>query len=126
MDWEPISEASLWDMINEAEQRMSPQQARLWEVIRVPPQKWSEESYGNVGNGFWVVAVVGTTVVWYNDIEDGFNRSSYSAFGKIDGYWCNQDELELTLQFILNTIETGEDSAPRLGPPMPGAYEPEA
>ena len=126
MDWKPISEASLWDMLNEAEKRMSLQQARLWEAIRIPPQKWAEKSYGELGGGFWAVAVVGTTVVWYNDIEDGFNRSRYTTFGTIEGYWCNQDELELTLQFILNAIETGQDSAPRLGPPMPGAYEPEA
>lgn len=126
MDWEPISEASLWDLLNEAEQRMSLQQARLWEVIRVPPQKWSEKSYGELGKGFWVVAVVGATVVWYNDIENGFNRSRYHSFGKIHDYSCNQDELELTLQFILNAIETGQDSAPRLGRPIPGAYEPEA
>ncbi len=126
MDWKPLSEVSLWDMLNEAEKRMSLQQARLWEAIRISPQKWSEKSYGELGNGFWVVAVVGSTVVWYNDIEEGFNRSHYNSFGTIDEYWCNQDELELTLQFILNAIETGQDSAPRLGPPIPGVYEPEA
>ena len=126
MDWKPITEASLWDMLNEAEERMSVPQARLWEAIRVPPEKWAEKSYGELGGGFWVVAVVGTTVVWYNDIEGGFNRSGYTTFGTIEGYWCNQDELELTLQFILNAIKTGQDSAPRLGPPMPAVYEPDA
>jgi hypothetical protein len=86
MDWKPISEASLWDMLNEAEKRMSVSQARLWEVIRVPPQKWTERSYGELGGGFWVVAMVGPTVVWYNDIEDGFNRSRYTTFGTIEEY----------------------------------------
>lgn len=33
MDWVPISEASLWNLIDEAEKRMSIQQTRLWEVI---------------------------------------------------------------------------------------------
>jgi len=125
MDWQPISEASLWNLINAAEIRMNISQARLWEVIRIEPAKWSEASYGKEGNGFWVVAVIGDTVVWYNDIEHGFNRSKYSSFGSIGEYWCNQDELELTLQFILDAIETGQDSAPRVGPPMPGVYEPE-
>ena len=115
MNWKPISEASLWDLINAAENRMNISQARLWEVIRIEPAKWSEASYGKEGNGFWAVAVIGDTVVWYNDIEYGFNRSKYSSFGSIGEYWCNQDELELTLQFILDAIETGQDSAPRVG-----------
>lgn len=35
--------------------------------------------------------------LWFNDIEDGFNRSKYSDFGKIDEYWCNQDRLEIAI-----------------------------
>lgn len=120
MNWEPISEAALRDLINAAESRMDIPQARLWEVIRIEPAKWSEASFGKEGNGFWAVAIIGGTVVWYNDIEDGFNRSRYSSFGSIGEYLCNQDGLELTLQFILDAVETGQDSTPRLGPPMPG------
>lgn len=56
MDWEPISEASLWDKINAAERRMNPRQERLWEAIRIIPEKWSQETYGNVGGGFWAVS----------------------------------------------------------------------
>lgn len=122
MDWEPLSEVSLWEKINEAEIRMNPQQARLWEVVRIPPTKWSEKSYGEAGNGFWAVAVVGPTVIWYNDIEEGFNRSHYSNFGIIDDYWCNQDELEETLQNVINVIETGQDATARRGPPTPGKF----
>jgi len=44
------------------------------------------------------------TVNWYNDIEEGFNRSGYSTYGTIDDYWCNQDELELTAQYLMNAI----------------------
>ncbi|MGB7195561.1 MAG: hypothetical protein WBD81_19065 [Collimonas pratensis] len=122
MDWEPISEASLWDKINAAEIRMNPQQARLWEAIRVLPHKWEEKSYGELGNGFWIVAIIGTTVIWYNDIEDGFNRSRYTSFGTMDEYWCNQDELEMALQYVLNFIETGQEPGSRINPPMPGKW----
>jgi len=65
--------------------------------------------YGDQGAGFWVVALVGRTVIWYNDIEEGFNRSRYSAYGTIDDYWCNQDELELTLRYLLSALEQGSD-----------------
>ncbi|MYM25294.1 hypothetical protein GTP46_21930 [Duganella sp. FT135W] len=111
MDWTPITEAALWDLILATEARMEPPEAMLWECVRIPPQKWAEPSYGNVGGGFWVVGILGTTVIWYNDIEDGFNCSSYSDFGTIGEYWCNQDELEHTLQSVRYRIETGITNA---------------
>jgi hypothetical protein len=61
------------------------------------------------GGGFWVVAIVGQTVIWYNDIEEGFNRSRYSAYGTIDDYWCNHDELEITVQYLMSAIEQVTD-----------------
>ncbi len=125
MDWEPISEASLWDLINAAEMRMDIVQARLWEAIRIQPAKWAEPSYGGVGGGFWVVAVIGSMVVWYNDIEYGFNRSRYFSYGKIDEYLCNQDELEMTVQQIADLLDTGADFAVRAGAPKAGVYVPE-
>jgi hypothetical protein len=47
--------------------------------------------------------------VWFNDIEDGFNRSRFTTYGTIDEYWCNHDELEMTIQYILNALEHGSD-----------------
>ena len=118
MSWSPISEEKVWDLIIAAEGRMSFAQQRLWNVIKVIPHKWSQEPWGNLGGGFWVVAVVGDSILWYNDIEDGFNISRYVAFGKIEEYWCNQDDLEHSVQQILALIESG--SAPyKCGPPMP-------
>jgi hypothetical protein len=72
-----------------------------------------------LGGGFWAVALVGQTVVWFNDIEDGFNRSHYTTHGTIGAYWCNQDQLEWTVQHILNAIESGSDTGPFAGPPQP-------
>lgn len=65
--------------------------------------------YGDGGNGFWVVAIVGETVIWYNDIEDGFNRSRYSVYGEIEDYWCNQDELEIAIDYLMTTLDRGAD-----------------
>jgi hypothetical protein len=121
MDWTPISEAALWDLIIAAEARMEPREAKLWDCVRIPPQKWSEPFYGTAGGGFWVVGIVGCSVIWYNDVEDGFNYSAYSNFGTIGEYWCDQDELEHTLQSISYRIETGLTN-PRAGPPVAGAY----
>jgi len=119
MGWTPFSEAQIADEIAAAEARMSIPQRRLWKAMRIEPEKWKQHPYGDAGAGFWAVGVIGRVVVWFNDIEDGFNRSSYREYGAIEEYWCNQDELEFTIQRLLAAIETGEDAELLLGPPMP-------
>lgn len=99
-----------------------PPQRRLWEAIRIDPEKWRLSPWGDEGGGFWAVGVIGRYVVWYNDIEDGFNRSAYEKYGEFEDYWCNQDELEETIQYLINMVETGFDSAPRWGPPIVGEF----
>ena len=78
---------------------------RLWEAIKIPPEKWSEADYGSEGGGFWVVAVIGRKAVWFNDIEDGFNCSLYTSPGQLAEYFCDQDALELAVQKVLFMIE---------------------
>lgn len=68
MEWEPLSETELWDLINTAYDQMDLSQRRLWEIIRIRPEKWVQHPYGDSGGGFWALAIIGSTVVWYNDI----------------------------------------------------------
>jgi len=119
MEWQPISEADIWEKINKSYERMSLEQRRLWEVIKIDPEKWQEETYGKEGGGFWVVAIIGSSVIWYNDIEEGFNRSKYLNYGAINDYWCNQDQLEWTTQNIINELKDGYDSSGYASPPQP-------
>lgn len=107
--WQPIPKEALFGRIEQGESRMTPGQLRLWTAVRVEPQKWKQDPYGREGNGFWVVGVIGQTVIWYNDIEEGFNRSRYSAHGIIDDYWCNQDELEVAIDYLMSALEKGPD-----------------
>ena len=119
MTWEPISEEKLWDEINESYERMDFHQRRLWERIRIEPEKWELHPWGDKGGGFWVVAILGRTVIYFNDIEDGFNRSTYSKYGKIRRYFCNQDYLEWPVQYLLDEIRDGTPSGLYAGPPEP-------
>lgn len=118
MEWEPISETKLWDDINDAFDRMSPEQRKIWEIIKIHPEKWQQDPWGNQGKGFWVVAVIGSNVIWFNDIEDGYNQSTYSKYGTINEYWCNQDELEWAVQNVVNMLKDGYDSSGRMGAPQ--------
>ena len=103
-NWKPISRSALGVLINTCCNQMDMFQRRLWEVIKIEPVKWEQHPSGDRGQGFWVVAIIGNVVVYYNDIEEGFNRSRYSKYGVIDHYFCDQDELQWTMQHILNEI----------------------
>ena len=109
VDWQPISESDLRARISQGEMRMTVPQRRLWNAIKIEPAKWQQDPYGRQGDGFWGVALIGRTVIWFNDIEDGFNRSRFTTYGTIDDYWCNHDELEVAVQYVLNALQHGSD-----------------
>lgn len=81
--WTPISLTELEGWISRGESKLEGEPLNFWKLIKIPPQKWQEIEYGNQGGGFWVVAVFGNAVVFYNDIEEGFNVSIYQTYGHI-------------------------------------------
>jgi hypothetical protein len=123
MTWQPISESELWDKIIQAEWRITQEQTRLWELLKILPTKWRQHQYGDTGVGFWVVGLIGNRVVWYNDIEDGFNVSQFRKYGEIVEYRCNQDELEETIQSLSDAIRDGYGLI-ACSPPQAGEYTP--
>jgi hypothetical protein len=109
IDWAPIRLPDLRRRVAQGEARMSEADRRLWNAMRIEPQKWRQHPYGDAGGGFWVVALIGRTVLWYNDIDDGFNRSCFTDYGTIDDYWRNTDELDTAVAFLASSIEHGVD-----------------
>lgn len=107
--WKPIAATALQERIGQGYARMSQQERNLWDAVRIEPEKWQQHPYGDEGGGFWVVGLIGHTVFWYNDIEEGFNRSEFSTYGLIDGYWSNPDELETAIQYLTRALEGGHD-----------------
>jgi len=105
-DWTPIEFDEILNLINQGVNKMTLEQQELWNQISIEPIKWIEEDYGKEGNGFWVVAYTKNKVIWYNDIEDGFNISSYSNKGMINEYGAEQDELQWTIQKLKNDTIT--------------------
>ena len=92
-EWEPISLSELFDEIQKTEKDLDVELKNFWDLIKIDPVKWEEKDYGEMGGGFWVVAICGYKIIWFNDIEEGFNISDYKTFGEIENYCCNQDEL---------------------------------
>jgi hypothetical protein len=45
---------------------MSDLEKRIWRAIEVDPVKRVQHPFGDEGGGFWVVGIIGKSVVWYN------------------------------------------------------------
>jgi len=104
-NWQPISLESLNSEIRNAEPELKGILRDFWQLIKILPEKWAEEKYGKEGCGFWVVAICGKKIVWFNDIEEGFNVSYYKEYGQIEEYSCNQDELVLSVKKLFDSTK---------------------
>jgi hypothetical protein len=113
-------EEKVWDLINDGWMRMSFKQRFLWDAIKLPPEEWELQGYGKM----WVAAVIGSSIIYYNHFEYGFNPSPWQRHGVIERYESMQYELEAAVQRIMAQIETGYDNGPWGTPPIPGEYVP--
>jgi len=114
--WSPISHEELSDRIAISLSQMEEGERLLWDLVRIPPEKWCQNPWGDPGGGFWVVGLIGRQIIWYNDIEHGFNVSRYETIGTIAKYWCNQDDLHHVIWQLRQQIESGTRTG-RFGPP---------
>ncbi len=103
--WTAISKKELQALIEQEEQKLVGVFLNFWQLIRVPLQKWVLSPEGDKGVGFWVVAIFGQQVIWYNDIEEGFNISEYKTHGEIEEYGGEQDQINWVIYKIYNHIE---------------------
>lgn len=102
---EPISLIELYEQIKKTEMDLHGELWNFWQLIQIIPVKWQEPEYGDEGGGFWVVAICGTKIIWYNDIEDGFNISDYKIYGQFEDYGCEQDELSWAVSKLFRFIK---------------------
>lgn len=107
MMWTPISLKELEEWILRGESELENELLNFWNLIKIAPQKWQEKEfgYGDEGGGFWVVAVFGTEVIYFNDIEEGFNISGYETYGEIKEYGSDQDELNWVIMRLYERIK---------------------
>lgn len=103
--WIPISFNDLYDKIILFELETHGDLRNFWELIKIDPEKWQEPIYGNEGGGFWVVAICGERIIWYNDIEDGFNISKYKVYKDLDEYTANQSDLRTSVEHLYSFIQ---------------------
>lgn len=116
--WKPITEKELYTKIRNSEYKLDGKLLNFWNLINISPEKWNESDFGNEGNGFWVVAICGRKIIWYNDIEEGFNISNYTKYGNINEYYSNQDELNIAILRLFELISFGGDITGQSSSPM--------
>ena len=78
---------------------------KFWEYIKIQPEKWIEKTKGKEDGGFWIVGIIGKSVIYYNDIEEGYNLSSFTNYGEIDHYYPNQMDLYQMIESLYEKIE---------------------
>ena len=121
--WTPISKTQLQDQILKTEPLLKSNLRTFWRLIKIEPEKWAEPTYGQEGGGFWVVAICGRRIIWYNDIEEGFNISTYSGYGYIDEYWCDQYALD---EVVMQLFSLGIGRPSSTGRTLVGRSSPSA
>ncbi|MCB9165445.1 MAG: SRPBCC family protein [Flavobacteriales bacterium] len=115
IDWEPIGRQELGELIANGLAKTTAGDRSLFTCSAIEPAKWRLTPWGDMGGGFWAVAVMEDRVLWYNDIEEGFNVSRFEIHGTIPSteYWCNQSELYHAIPAL-----AGQPQG-KFGPPQP-------
>ncbi len=83
---------------------LKPDCLKFWEYIKIKPEKWIEKTMGNEGGGFWVVGIIGKSVIYFNDIEEGYNFSTFTIYGEIENYYPDQMELHEMIESLYGEI----------------------
>ncbi|RUX46373.1 hypothetical protein EOA33_21405 [Mesorhizobium sp. M4A.F.Ca.ET.050.02.1.1] len=117
-----MDEAALWDLINAGRERMNIAQRRLWDVFGIDPELWTHRSPAGDDRRVWVVALIGRSVISYNEFEYGFDRSHFVRYGEIAELGWGHDDLEVAVQHVLNEVERGDRTAPIVSEPRTGAH----
>lgn len=117
MTWTPLGRDELQRIDERDLADCSDNEREYFASVSIEPQRWRRSPWGNEGGGFWAVAVDADQVLWFNDIEEGFNVSRFSERGIIPEreYWCNQDPL----RFALAELKIGENTHGKFGPRIP-------
>jgi hypothetical protein len=101
--WRPLSLTDLQAIVERDLTACSDEQRAFFRQIAIQPAKWHQSPWGDQAGGFWAVAVIDDRVLWYNDIEEGFNVSRFTKWGTIpkNEYSCNQDSLLEALRHLI-------------------------
>jgi len=113
-DWHPATIPEVNEIVAKDLKACDSEQLAVFDKYRVEPFSAPIVRYGQT-ESVVVVARKGDQVIYWEDVEDGFNVSPISPDGQVLEHWCNQDEL----RFALNAWIERRRVWGRLGPAVP-------
>jgi hypothetical protein len=113
-DWRPASVDQVRQIVARDIKACDAEQLAAFQRCRVEPFSAPIMRYGKTETVV-VVARNGDQVIYWEDVENGFNVSPISSDGCIVEHWCNDDEL----RFALNAWIDGRGLPGRFGPAVP-------
>jgi hypothetical protein len=113
-DWRPATIEEVSEIVARDLKDCDVEQLAAFDKYRVEPFPAPIVRYGQT-ESVVVVARNGDQVIYYEDVEDGFNVSPISPDGRVLEHGCNQDEL----RFALNAWIEGRSLWGRFGPAVP-------
>jgi hypothetical protein len=108
------TEAQIWDLNNEEWPAMSLAQKHFWELIKITPEKWLSQPYKFRPREIWVVAIIGTHVIWYDEcwfgdefdgMDSGFTCSNYASHGQIGDSFSGTGSLMDAVRCMLGRLD---------------------
>ncbi|MBK8167850.1 MAG: hypothetical protein IPK64_18040 [bacterium] len=95
--FEPATQQEVEAIVAEGLELCVPQLIETWNTFRIPMRRAPISRYGEMGS-VWIVAQRGQEVMYWEDIEKGFNFSPVGDGGEVLQHYCNQDGLEIALR----------------------------
>jgi hypothetical protein len=96
MVWHPATVEEVKEIVRRDLAECDEEQLSVFERYRVEPYVAPIRRYGKT-ESIVVVARRGDEVIYWEDVEEGFNLSPVAHDGRILEHRCNQDELRLAL-----------------------------
>lgn len=114
--WIPISRDELEELVSAQLTECSPEHAEQFARLRVP-FRTASVMRGGVSESVFIVAQHEEMVIYYEDVEDGFNVSEVAPDGSIatSGFeqWTIADAIQHLLAFPYDSIRRGSASSVR-------------
>jgi hypothetical protein len=96
MKWRPATIEEVREIVDHDLSQCDTEQLGAFKSHGVDPYYGKIVRYGHSGVVV-VVARKGQEVIYWEDVEEGFNVSPIDKDGEIVEHWCNQDNLGLAL-----------------------------
>ncbi len=107
--WAPMSSDAFAILLGEELAACSPEERLLFEQSKITVERRPFAKPTYLADAF-VIAAHRDEVIYYNDIEGGFNTSPVNRNGAIVEYWCNQDTLQGVLYRWLQRDDIDSES----------------